>query len=283
MINGLLTIYAVLLLVAGLVIVCKLYGLALIDELLVKENPAVALSLAGFALGLVFALTGLFYGTISPAWSVSLTYIGIECLLTLALLILTVVTTDRLLLPRFPIVREISSDRNIGVACVVAGVSVSAGLVINGSLCGYSTSLLTAARDVVLYWILAQLAIWVTLRVIIAIRPFHFLAQLEEDSNLASGLSVGLFVVCLGVLARSAVIHSGQADLWWDLGSSLWRCLLGLGGLLAFLTILKQILRRRGTSIMDLELANCAAPVLLLGVVQLAIAILIGLLLQRPG
>jgi uncharacterized membrane protein YjfL (UPF0719 family) len=283
MINCLLTVYAVLLLVAGLIIVCKLYGLALFDELLVKENPAVALALSGFVLGLLFALTGLAYGPISLAWSVSLPYIGLEGLLALALLILTVAVTDRLLLPRFPIVQEISADRNIGVACVVAGVSVSAGLVINGTLCGYSTSILTAVRDVVLYWILAQLAIWITLRVIIALRPFDFLRQLEEDDNLASGLSAGFFVICLGVLARSAVIHSGQADLWWDLGNSLWRWLLGLAGLVAFLSVQKLILRRCGTSIMDLELANSPAPVSLLGVLQLAMAILIGLLLQRPG
>lgn len=283
MIDALLTAYSILLLIAGVAIVCRLYRFALFDELLVKENPAVALALAGFVLGLAFALSGLYYGPISPEWSASVICIGVEGLLALALLISTVLVTDRLLLPRFPIAREISIDRNMGVACVVAGVSVSAGLVINGSLCGYSNSVLTAVRDIVLYWVLAQIAIWITLRVIIALRPFDFLRQLEEDDNLASGLSVGFFVVCLGVLARSAVIHSGQMDLGVELGISLMRWLLGLGGLLVFLSLTRLILRRRGTSIMDLELGNSPAPVLLLGMVQLAMVILIGLLLQRPG
>jgi len=283
MISVVLAVYLILLLVVGLAILSWLYRLHFFAELLVKENPAVALSLAGFVLGLTFGFAGLFFGRISSELTVTLYYWGIEGALALVLLILTVAITDRLLLPRFPIAEEIRTDGNMGVACVVAGVCVSAGLVINGSLCGYSDSVLTAVRDIVLYWSLAQVAIWITLRVIIAVRPFDFLGQLQEDDNLASGLSVGFFVICLGVLARSAVIHSGQLDVWPDLYGSLWRWLSGLAVLVALQTLLKLLLRRRGASIVDLELANSPAPVMFLGVFQLALAVVIGLLLQRPG
>ncbi len=283
MISWLLAVYLILLLVIGLVILTWLYRLDFFAELLAKENPAFALSLAGFVFGLALALAGLFFGRISSEWTVTLCYWGIEGVLALALLILTVSITDRLLLPRFPIVKEITTDQNMGVACVVAGVCVSAGLVINGSLCGYSASVPTAVRDIVMYWGLAQIAIWITLRLIIAVRPFDFIGQLEEDDNLASGLSLGFFVICLGVLARSAVVHSGQAGVWVDLSSSLSRWALGLAILLGLLTLLKLLLRRRGVSIIDLELANSPAPVILWGTFQVALAMVIGLLLQRPG
>ena len=191
MISVVLAVYLILLLVVGLAILSWLYRLQFFAELLVKENLAVALSLAGFVFGLTFGFAGLFFGRISQELTITLYHWGIEGALALLLLLLTVAITDRLLLPRFPIGEEIKTDGNMGVACVVAGVCVSAGLVINGSLCGYSDSVLTAVRDIVLYWSLAQVAIWITLRVIIAVRPFDFLGQLQEDDNLASGLSVG--------------------------------------------------------------------------------------------
>ena len=283
MINGLIAVYLILLLIAGIGTLSWLFRINFFDELLVKENAAFAVSISGFVLAILFGLTGLFFGPISSNWTVALTYCGIEGILALVLLILTVRITDRLLLPRFPIVEEITTDRNLGVACVVAGVCLSSGLVINGSLCGYSSSVLTAVRDIVMYWALAQAAIWLTLRVMIAIRPFDFLHQLGEDDNFASGISLGAFVICLGVLARSAVIHSGQSDVWVDLGGSLMRWLLGLAMLMSIVAVLKQLLRSRGTSITELELANSPAPLLLLGVFQISFAIVIGLLLQRPG
>ena len=282
MINGLLAVYLTLLLVVGLVILSRLYGLNLFGQLLVKENPAVAVSFAGFAFGLAFALTGLFFGHMSPDWIPSLYSWGLEGLLALCLVILTVGITDRLLLPRFPIAKEIADDQNTGVACVIAGVCVSAGLVINGSLCGYSASIPAAIRDIVMYWGLAQIAIWITLRVIILVRPFDFVRQLEEDDNLASGLSLGFFVISLGLLGRAAVIHSGQMSVWTDFGSSCFRWLLGLVVLLGLLSLLKLLLRRRGVSLIDLELANCHAPVVMWGAIQITLAMIISLLLQRP-
>lgn len=268
---------------AGLLVVCKLYGIALFEELFIKENFAVAIAITGFGIGLLVAVTGLSFGAISKDLETSLWYVGLEGLLAFVLLIVTTWTTDRLILHSFPVVKEISEDQNIGVASVVAGVSVASGIVINGSLCGYSDSVLTALRDVFLYWVLAQVAIWITLRMIIAIRPFDFLKQLEEEDNLASGVSLGIFVVCLGVLARSSIVFSGQESVWLELGESVLRWLVGIAAFAILIATVKVLLSRLRISSIDLELSNSLAPVFFIGMMQLASAFLLGQLIQRAG
>ena len=57
----------------------------------------------------------------------------------------------------------------------------------------------------------------------------------------------------------------------------------GIGILLALQSVLKLWLRRRDAAIHDLELANSPAPVILWGTFQVALAMVIGLVLQRPG
>lgn len=283
MIEALLAAYLVFLVFLGLLILARLFHLDFFNELLSKENPAIAIVYVGFAIGVAWALSGLFFGSISSEWSTSLSYWALEGVLALCLVILTAAMTDRLLLPRFPVAKEIKDDRNLGVACVVAAACLSAGLVINGAICGYSDSIPSAIRDIVIYWGLGQAAIWLTLRAIVLLRPFDFVRQLEEDDNLASGMSLGFFVVSLGVLARSAVIRSGGADVWGELGGSLTRFLLSFASLLVVLSALKLLLRRRGVRIVDLELANSPAPIMMWGGLQIALALIIGLVFQRPG
>lgn len=283
MISALLVVYVILLLAAGLGVLCWMYRVAFPRELLANENLAVAICFSGFFLGLTFALAGLFFGQIAENGKTCLAYWGLEGLLAFCLMLLTVWITDRLLLSRFPIAREITQDQNLGVACAVAGVCLSAGLVMNGVLCGYSESAFLAVRDIIVYWALAQFALWITLRVIIFLRPFDFVHQLEEDDNLASGLSLGFFVTSLGILARAAVLYSGRDGIWAEIGDSLLRFLLGLTILVGVLALGKLVLRRRGISIMDLELANSPAPILFWGTTQTALAVILGLLLQRAG
>lgn len=292
MIKYLLAAAMVGVILVGVGLVARLFRLKFFPELLAKENLAFALCLAGFVLGLTVGLSGLFFGPLSEDRGLSLLNWACEAALVLMLMMLTAAVTEWLLLPGLPVVEEITRDQNLGVALATAGSFVSAGLVIQGSLSGHSpseslgpaTSLMLAIRDVVIYWALAQAAIWTTLRVLIATRPFDCVAQLRENDNLASGLSLGLFLVCLGVLGRAAVIYSGgvkDVSVWMELADSAMRWFVGLAVLLIVVAALKLVLLRRGIRPYDFELANSPAPVLALGIIQIAAAVAIGLALER--
>jgi uncharacterized membrane protein YjfL (UPF0719 family) len=109
--------------------------MALNEELFVRDNPAVAIALVGYYLGLVTALSGVLA---KPAASV------LERLNTLAgygamaivLMLVGAWVGDRLILRHCDAAREIQQEQNIGAAAVEAGLHVANGLILSAALAG---------------------------------------------------------------------------------------------------------------------------------------------------
>ena len=105
-------------------------------ELLEKDNLALAVTVAGYYLGLVIVLGGVVSG---PA-SVSLVddVIGLVIFggLAIVLLNLSAWVNDRLVFSRFDNEREIVEDRNVGVGILEGANYVAVGLITAGALSG---------------------------------------------------------------------------------------------------------------------------------------------------
>lgn len=197
------------------------------EELLERDNFALALVMIGYHLGLVFAIGGVLSGT---ATSLREDLIGIFLYggISIVLLNLASFLNDWLILPKFDDEQEIIRDRNAGTGIIVAANHIATGLIIAGALSG-SGDLLTAA----VFWLLGQAALILASRVYGWLLPYDVHANLEKD-NVAVGVSFAGMLIAVGNIVRVSV--SGDFISWRE-------ALLKFGGFLAFGLILLPLIR----------------------------------------
>lgn len=223
---------------------------ALHEELLERDNFAVALVMIGYHLGLVFAIGGVLAGV-----SVSLIDDLIDIFLygaaSIVLLNLSGLITDKFILPAFDDEKEIIQDRNAGTGAIVAANHIATGLIIAGAISGRG-SLLTAA----LSWILGQLALVIASRVYSKLLPYDVHANLEKD-NVAVGVAFAGMQIAVGNLVRVSI--AGDFISWSDY-------FIKFGSFLAFGLILLPLIRIITDRVLlpgkrlTAELVNQAAP-----------------------
>ena len=109
---------------------------ALRVELLEKDNLALAVTVAGYYLGLVIVLGGVVSGPASVSLLDDVIGLVIYGGLAVALLNLSAWVNDRLVFSRFDNEREIVEDRNVGVGILEGGNYVAVGLITAGAMSG---------------------------------------------------------------------------------------------------------------------------------------------------
>ncbi|SFM43462.1 DUF350 domain-containing protein [Thermodesulforhabdus norvegica] len=167
-------------------------------ELVEKDNLALALTLAGYILGLAIALGG---SLIGPSLTVKQTFYDLLIYgpLALFMMILSHIINDRVILRHFDNKKEIIEDQNSGTGIVVAGNHVAMGLVVFGALSGEG-SLVTA----LVFWLLGQLALVLVTLFYNAILPFDLHKEIERD-NVAVGVAFSGVLVATGNIVRYAI------------------------------------------------------------------------------
>ena len=105
-------------------------------ELLEKDNLALAVTVAGYYLGLVIVLGGVVSGPASVSLLDDVIGLVIYGGLAIVLLNLSAWVNDRLVFSRFDNEREIIEDRNVGVGILEGGNYVAVGLITAGALSG---------------------------------------------------------------------------------------------------------------------------------------------------
>ena len=109
---------------------------ALRVELLEKDNLALAVTVAGYYLGLVIVLGGVVSGPASVSLLDDVIGLVIYGGLAIVLLNLSAWVNDRLVFSRFDNEREIVEDRNVGVGILEGGNYVAVGLITAGAMSG---------------------------------------------------------------------------------------------------------------------------------------------------
>ena len=181
------------------------------EELVEKDNAALALAVVGYYFGLVLAIGGVMSGD-SRGLEEDLIDIAIYGPLTIVLLNVSRILNDRLILRKFKVRDELIRDQNKGTAVVVLGTYVATGLVINGAVSGIAvldtTSTIISA---VIFWALSQIGIVIASLIYAAITSYAVHDQIEKD-NVAAGIAFGGALIALGNILRHAA--SGDLIAW---------------------------------------------------------------------
>lgn len=239
-------------------------------ELFERDNVALAVTVAGYYLGLILALGGVLSGPSSGLW-VDLVDIGLYGLAAVLLLNLSAWLNDKIILSKFDNQKEIIDDRNAGTGAIEAGNHIANGLIISGALSGQG-DLLTA----LVFWLLGQVALIAGSKIYTAMVAFDVHDEVEKD-NVAVGVAFSGVLVGFGYIAGLAT--SGDFVSWAvNLGE--YGVYVGVG--LVLLPVIRWITDRvliPGVSLDD-ELVGQEHPNLGAGIIEafsyVAAAILIG-------
>ncbi len=156
----------------------------LLEELVEKDNPALALALTGYYFGLVFSIGGVLVG---PSLGIvdDLIDLGIYGLLSIILLNISWLLCDKVILHKFKVSDELIRDRNQGTGAVAFGICLASGLVIYGAVSGEGGTIWTAAA----FWAIGQVMLILAVFIYNWMIPYNVHAEIEKD-NVAAGVSL---------------------------------------------------------------------------------------------
>ena len=166
----------------------------LTEELVARDNPAVALSLVGYYAGLVLCIGGALTGP-SNGMMEDMIDLGLYGFLSIFLLNASWFLCDRLILYKFKVSEELLRDHNQGTGVVSFGISIASGLVIYGSVSGEGGNIWTA----VIFWALGQLILILAGLLYSWIVPFDIHEEIEKD-NVAAGVSFAGALIAMGLV-----------------------------------------------------------------------------------
>lgn len=179
----------------------------LVEELVKKDNPALALSIAGYYFGLVIAIGGSIAG---PSNGIISDFLDIVIYGGLAIVLLNFswFVCDKLILRKFCVSDELIRDQNQGTGAVCFGVFTASGLLIYGSVSGDGGSIWTALG----FWGVGQIMLVIAGIVYNFITPYDIHVEIEKD-NVAAGVSFAGFLIATGII----IGLSAEGDFYsWD-------------------------------------------------------------------
>ena len=178
----------------------------LTTELVEKDNPALALAIAGYYLGLVLCIGGTLIG---PSLGIveDLIDLCVYGLLGIILLNLSWFLCDLLILRKFKVSEELIRDHNLGTGVVSFGVSIASGLVVFGAIAGEGGTIWTA----IIFWAIAQAMLILASLVYNVITPYDIHSEIEKD-NVAAGVSFAGAIVAMGIVLGLAA--EGDFESW---------------------------------------------------------------------
>jgi len=174
-------------------------------ELFTRNNPALAVALAGYLLGVVIGLGGALWGP-SAGWQADLAAIALTGLKGIALMLAASWVCEKALLPRFDNTAEVVRDQNLGAAFVEAGLHVANGLIVLAILQGQGPWWIG-----VVFWALAQGVLLLAGLLYEWVTPHDVHRELERD-NAAVGLAFGGALVGMGNILSLAA--GGDFEGW---------------------------------------------------------------------
>ncbi len=183
----------------------------LTTELVEKDNPALALAVAGYYFGLVLCIGGTLTGP-SSGITEDLIDLCIYGFLGIILLNISWYLCDWIVLYKFKVSDELIRDHNQGTGVVSFGVSVASGLVIFGAVSGEGGTIWTA----ITFWAIGQVILILAALIHNLATPYDTHEEIEKD-NVAAGISFGGVLVAMGIvlgLAAEGDFFDWSEDIW---------------------------------------------------------------------
>lgn len=178
------------------------------NELVEKDNLAFAFANVGYFIGLLIAIWSLFIGDDLGHIVDNLLAIFTFGLISIVLLNASIVLTDKFVLKKFALRKEIIEDQNVGTGVIEAAVCIANGLIIHGVLAENPDGYL----EVLGLWALAQVLLLAVAKVYNLITPYDIHEEIEKD-NVAAGVGYAGAIVAIANLIRFGA-HM-EAETWW--------------------------------------------------------------------
>lgn len=170
----------------------------LIEELVEKDNPSVALALTGYYAGLVIAIGGTLVGPSKGIIDDALD-LSIYGLLCIILLNISWFICDKVILYKFKVSDELVRDRNMGTGAVSMGLSIATGFMIYGAISGEGGNIWTAIG----FWGIGQITLILASFIYNLITPYNIHDEIEKD-NVAAGVSFSGALIGVGIIVGLA-------------------------------------------------------------------------------
>ncbi len=176
------------------------------EELVKKDNFALAIAMIGYYMGLILSIGGVIAGP-SAGLVEDIIDILIYGPLSIILMNISAVINDKFILYKFNNVKELIEDQNVGTGVIECAVYLATGMIIFGSISGEDGSVITA----IAFWALGQIALILTGLLYNFITPYDIHHHIEKD-NVAVGVSFAGAIIAVGNIIRHSV--SGDFLSW---------------------------------------------------------------------
>lgn len=199
--------------------------MSLNEELFVRDNPAVAIALVGYYLGIVIALGGVL-GKTFLGWQDQLFTLVTYGVMVIALMLIGAWVGDRLMLRCFDCARETIEERNVGAASAEAGNHIANGLILNAALGGDSGNWLVG----LVCWLIGLAVLFLVDTLYPKVANYNVFEEIQRRNNPAAGIALAGLLVATGNIVRVAFTPEFQNWLvsFVQYGLTLGVCLIAL-------------------------------------------------------
>ncbi|MBT4989288.1 MAG: DUF350 domain-containing protein [Rickettsiales bacterium] len=203
------------------------------DELVKKDNVAVALTMSGYYLATSFIFVGALIGP-TVNFVTDLISVTIFSLLGLVFLNVSRWVTDKVILRKFCNVTELTKNNNIAVASVQFGTYIATGLIAAGAISGEGGGIISS----LIFFVLGQAVLLIFSLIYNFLTPYCIHQELAKK-NLAAGVAFSGSMIALGI-----IILNGIAGNFLSWKQDIISFLLASGIAFIFLPIIRIIMDR---------------------------------------
>ena len=185
-------------------------GINVDDELVEKDNLSFAVSQVGYYSGILLVLGATLAG-VSNGLVNDVIDMGIYGLIGIVLLNWSMWWTDKVVLPKFNVRKEIIEDKNVGTGVVEGAVAFGNGLILFGVFAVEQMF----SPQVLIYFVGGQFLFLLAAKIYNVITPYDIHEHIEKD-NLAVGVGFSGAIIAVANIVRFAL--SAEFEGWQDLG-----------------------------------------------------------------
>lgn len=229
-------------------------------ELFVRDNPAVAIALVGYYLGIVLALAGVL-DKLGETWQDQLLYLLSYGAGVIVLMLVGAWVGDRLILRRCDTAREVQEEQNVGAAAAEAGIHIANGLILSAAMGGQSGTWIVG----LVCWLMGLIVLVVVSYLYPKVANYNVFREICKRNNPAAGVALSGLLIATGNVVRIAFTPEFTT---WGQSLSLYGLILGFSLLaLAAIRWLADLVLVPGVKISD-EIVHQAIPNLGAGLIE---------------
>jgi len=174
------------------------------QELVEKDNFAFILSYVGYFTALTIAIGGAIVGE-SYDFITDIQHIFIYGIIAIVLLHIAAWISNKVILNKFDLKKEIITDKNEGSGIIEAAIYIANGLILYGALIGESETLTAGISTFLIYWVIGNIVLIFASKIFAAWMAYDIHNEVEKD-NVAAGISFSGAILAIGIITMNAIL-----------------------------------------------------------------------------